>query len=221
MPSLPPKHTGTTPSSDCVYSCTIATPTLFAVRAHHDPLNRRALALAQLMLSRIGLLALLFGAAAAIGLTALSTQAAMLMLGVIGLVYLITRKVYPNVKSMAKKLTCPGVKPSSLGTIAGLPEDEWYAEEDAIDGQSSAYAGRDMKEHGLRKFPGKGFEPLVADDNDGGMNHGTETLVLFDDGTVQRMDIVTLADEGLLGEDEELIVGPDSQVEELRKLSLA
>ena len=74
--------------------CTIATHTLFAVRAHHAPLNLRALALAQLMLSRIGLLSLIFVMAAAIGLAALSAQAAMLMLGVIGLVYLITRKVY-------------------------------------------------------------------------------------------------------------------------------
>lgn len=74
--------------------CTIATHTLFAVRAHHDPLNRRARALAQLVLSRIGLLALLFGVAAAIGLSALPAQAAMLMLAGIGLVYLVSRKVY-------------------------------------------------------------------------------------------------------------------------------
>ena len=74
--------------------CTIATHTLFAVRAHHDPLDKRVLALAQLVLSRIGLLSLIFGMAAAIGLAALPAQAAMLMLGGIGLVYLITRKVY-------------------------------------------------------------------------------------------------------------------------------
>lgn len=74
--------------------CTIATHTLFAVRAHHEPLNLRALALAHLMFSRIGLLSLIFGVAAAIGLAALSAQAAMLMLGGIGLVYLISRKVY-------------------------------------------------------------------------------------------------------------------------------
>lgn len=74
--------------------CTIATHTLFAVRAHHAPLNLRVLALTQLMLSRIGLLSLIFGVAAAIGLAALPAQAAMLMLGGIGLVYLITRKVY-------------------------------------------------------------------------------------------------------------------------------
>ena len=74
--------------------CTIATHTLFAVRAHHAPPNLRALALAQLMLSRIGLLSLIFGMAAVIGLAALSAQAAMLMLGGIGFVYLVSRKVY-------------------------------------------------------------------------------------------------------------------------------
>ncbi|MHB1084601.1 MAG: hypothetical protein ACYCZA_07160 [Thiobacillus sp.] len=77
--------------------CTIATHTLFAVRAHHDSLSRRALALAQLMLSRMGLLALIFGVSAAIGLSALSAQAAMLMLSGIGLVYLVSRKVYLQV----------------------------------------------------------------------------------------------------------------------------
>jgi cytochrome c-type biogenesis protein len=74
--------------------CTIATHTLFAARAHRDSRKQRALALAQLMLARTGLLASIFGAAAAIGLAALSPVVAMLMLGAIGLVYLITRKVY-------------------------------------------------------------------------------------------------------------------------------
>lgn len=74
--------------------CTIATHTLFAARVHRDLPKQRALALAQLMLARTGLLALIFGAAAAIGLAALSPVVAMLMLGAIGLVYLITRKEY-------------------------------------------------------------------------------------------------------------------------------
>jgi len=74
--------------------CTIATHTLFAARVHHDSPKQRSLALARLMLARTGLLALIFGAAAVIGLSALSTVAAMLMLGVMGLVYLVTRKVY-------------------------------------------------------------------------------------------------------------------------------
>jgi prepilin-type N-terminal cleavage/methylation domain-containing protein len=132
----------------------------------------------------------------------------------------ITRKVWENTRKNAERLTCPGVKTSYLATIQGLPADEWFADVDLIDGQSTAYAGRDIANHPLRKFPGSGKEPLVADDNDGGMNHDTETLVLYADGSVGTFDLVTLMDEGLLGDGEDLLVGPDSQVEELRKLSL-
>ena len=74
--------------------CTIATHTLFAARAHHGSRKQRSLALAQLMLARTGLLALVFGTAATIGLTVLPGTVAMLMLGVIGFVYLVTRKIY-------------------------------------------------------------------------------------------------------------------------------
>jgi len=74
--------------------CTIATHTLFAARVHRVAPKQRSFALAQLMLARTGLLTLIFGAAAAIGLTALPESLAALMLGVIGLVYLTTRKIY-------------------------------------------------------------------------------------------------------------------------------
>ena len=74
--------------------CTIATHTLFAVRANHDSVKRRWLALAQLTLSRILLLVGLFSTAAVIGLAELSANVAMLILSVIGLIYLITRKIY-------------------------------------------------------------------------------------------------------------------------------
>jgi prepilin-type N-terminal cleavage/methylation domain-containing protein len=133
---------------------------------------------------------------------------------------LITRKVYPNTNQTAKKMTCPGVKPSALASLVGKDGEEWYADPETIDGQSSSYAGRDIKDHPLRKFPGPGKEPLVGDDNDGGMNHNNETLVLYDDANVVRWHNVKLMDKGILGEGEDLIVGPDSQVEELRKLSL-
>ncbi|HVS18656.1 MAG TPA: type II secretion system protein [Planctomycetota bacterium] len=133
---------------------------------------------------------------------------------------LVTRKVYENVPGTAKKLTCPGVKTNSLASLTGLPPEQWFADAEAIDGDSSSYAGRDIKEYPLRKFPGSGREPLVADDNDPEMNHRTQTLVLYDDGNVERMEIMLLVESGELGEDESLIVGPDSQVEVLRKLSL-
>ena len=74
--------------------CTIATHTLFAVRASQDSVERRWLALAQLMLSRTLLLVVLFSTAAMIGLAELSSNVAMLILSVIGLIYLITRKIY-------------------------------------------------------------------------------------------------------------------------------
>jgi hypothetical protein len=45
-------------------------------------------------------------------------------------------------------------------------------------------------------------------------------LVLYADGSVGTFDLVTLEEEGRLGPDELLLVGPDSQVPELTKLSL-
>jgi len=74
--------------------CTIATHTLFAARSSHDAAPRRRVALAQLVLSRSALLAGLFGTAAVIGLDRLSAPQAALMLGIIGMVYLVTRRVY-------------------------------------------------------------------------------------------------------------------------------
>ena len=133
---------------------------------------------------------------------------------------LISRDVLENTKGTAKKMTCPGVKNSALPGLAGLSETEWYADLELVDGTFSAYAGRDIKQYPMRKFPGSGKEPLVSDDNDGGANHRTETLILFADGTVEVEDQALLEEDGTLAEDELLIVGPDSQVEVLRKLSL-
>lgn len=74
--------------------CTIATHTLFAVRTHHVARMQRTRALTQLLLARTGLLVLIFGIAAAVGLAELPSGVAMIMLGVIGLVYLVSRKIY-------------------------------------------------------------------------------------------------------------------------------
>ena len=74
--------------------CTIATHTLFAVRASHDTSKQRWLALAQLMLSRTLLLMVLLGGAAIIGLAEVSANMAILMLAVMGLIYMVTRKIY-------------------------------------------------------------------------------------------------------------------------------
>ena len=100
--------------------CTIATHTLFAVRASHDSVKQRWLALSQLMLSRALLLVGLFSAAAAIGLAELSANTAMLMLGMMGLVYLITRKIYLPVPHLAFYRLLPGHDGLSQGIRLGL-----------------------------------------------------------------------------------------------------
>src|SRR5688500_2297521 len=101
---------------------------------------------------------------------------------------LIHSKVFENSQGTAKKLTCPGVKPNGLPGIAGRKPEEWFADFEVIDGDYSAYAGRDSKQFPMRKFPGSGKEPLVADDNDGPaddpMNHRTTTNVLYADGNI-------------------------------------
>ena len=100
--------------------CTIATHTLFAVRASHDSVKQRWLALSQLMLSRALLLVGLFSAAAAIGLAELSANTAMLMPGMMGLVYLITRKIYLPVPHLAFYRLLPGHDGLSQGLRLGL-----------------------------------------------------------------------------------------------------
>lgn len=135
---------------------------------------------------------------------------------------LVSTSIWANDKSSAEKLICPGVDSEALTGIAGLPAEEWFADFDAIDGSYSTYCGRDCAEYPLRKFPmpDGGKEPLVGDDNDGGTNHFTTTNVLMANGVVESYEQALLVERGILLEDETLIVGPDSQVEELRKLSL-
>jgi len=129
-----------------------------------------------------------------------------------------SRKAIENTKTNAERLTCPAVDKGALA-IGSLPWEQWWTDLDAVNGQYSAYAGRDSKNHPLRKLSGK--EPLIADDNDGGMNHATTTNVLYGDGSVQTYEVVKLQEEGVLDKElDELQVGPDSPVEDLQKLSL-
>jgi len=100
--------------------CTIATHTLFAVRAHDAVRVQRTLALAQLIASRTLLLSLIFGAAAVVGLEALSAGAAMLMLSVIGLVYLVSRRVYLPVPHLEFFRLLPRHDALSQGLKLGL-----------------------------------------------------------------------------------------------------
>ena len=130
---------------------------------------------------------------------------------------LYSRKAMENTKTNAERLTCPAVDRGFL-TIGTLPWEEWWSDLESIDGTYSAYAGRDTVHYPLKTLSGN--EPLIADDNEGGMNHPTTTNVLYGDGRVHPLELELLREEGVLTEDEPLLVGPESQVDELRKLSL-
>jgi prepilin-type N-terminal cleavage/methylation domain-containing protein len=133
---------------------------------------------------------------------------------------LISSNTLENTKSAAKKLTCPGVDIGAVTGLTGRAETEWYNDPSVIDGSFSSYAGRNCKDHPLRKFPASGKEVLVADDNDPEMNHRHTTVALMGDGSSETFELDELRKAGVLGPDEILIVGPESQVDELTKLSL-
>ncbi|MFN0244857.1 MAG: type II secretion system protein [Planctomycetota bacterium] len=137
---------------------------------------------------------------------------------------LISKGVWENSKASVQKLTCPGVDIGALA-IGGIenPED-WFSNVDVIDGEYSSYAGRDTKNFPLRKFPGSDKEPIVADDNVGDLtegNHRTTTCVLYASGSVGTFEIFELQEKGVVDKETPvLVVGPESPVDELRKLSV-
>lgn len=126
--------------------------------------------------------------------------------------------------TFAKRFTCPGVVPRHLTGLNGVKPPEWYNDWDALDNTYTAYAGRD-----LAKYPNvdtrPGNEPLVADDNefaanekDPQPNHMYSTNVLYADGSVRPLEVVEYRRDGVIGENQYLIPGPDCPLEELRKL---
>jgi hypothetical protein len=100
--------------------CAIATHTLFAVRANHDTVRQRWHALLHLIAARTILLSTLFGVAAWMGLTAISQYQALVMLGVIGSIYLLTRKIYLPVPHLEFFRLLPNHARLSQGLKLGL-----------------------------------------------------------------------------------------------------
>ena len=100
--------------------CTIATHTLFAVRISNEAVRRRRLALAALVLSRALLLMAIFGMAAWVGLDRIPTATAMTMLGVIGAIYLISRRIYLPVPHIEFFRLIPGHVRLPQGIKLGL-----------------------------------------------------------------------------------------------------
>ncbi|MBI5363760.1 MAG: prepilin-type N-terminal cleavage/methylation domain-containing protein [Planctomycetes bacterium] len=137
---------------------------------------------------------------------------------------LISRKVWENTKFTADKLRCPAVDLSGLEI--GQIEDplQWYASLDSVNGGYSSYAGRDIEHFPLRDYPGSGKEPVIADDNEGDGtqgNHRSTTVVLYASGDVGTFEIAEQQEKGVIDQETNFIkVGPDSPIEELRKLSL-
>jgi prepilin-type N-terminal cleavage/methylation domain-containing protein/prepilin-type processing-associated H-X9-DG protein len=133
---------------------------------------------------------------------------------------LIAKGAIENTKTNAEKLTCPAIDKSSLA-IGSLPHEEWWSDLARVDGTYSAYAGRDLKNFPLRQgLSSSGKEPLLSDDNDPTLNHRTTTNVLYADGSVQTFEFLALKEEGKLTADEETLpIGPESPIEDLRKLT--
>ena len=135
---------------------------------------------------------------------------------------LIATGAMENTRANAPRLTCPAIDQGALA-LGALDPLEWWSDLERVDGTYSAYAGRDVEHfplrHGISSASGR--EPLVCDDNVGGLNHRTTTNVLYADGSVQTFELELLKAEGTLAKDATtLVVGPDSPVEDLTKFTL-
>tara|TARA_R110002126_G_scaffold10067_13_gene45104 strand:+ start:91 stop:771 length:681 start_codon:yes stop_codon:yes gene_type:complete len=135
---------------------------------------------------------------------------------------LVYEKVWDQSEADSETMSCPSIDSNYLTpALEGIPMEEWYAERDRIDGGYSAYAGRDIKNHPLRKKNLDSNVILVADDNDGGANHKTSTNVLYGNFGARTIEFMNEVDAGNVTEEDEFIrVGPDSPIEALRVLTL-
>ena len=64
-----------------------------------------------------------------------------------------SRKAIENTKTNASRLTCPAVQNSFL-TIGTMDWEEWWTDLERIDGSYSAYAGRDLRNHPIKRLSG-------------------------------------------------------------------
>jgi len=134
---------------------------------------------------------------------------------------LVYNEIWEATEANARRLNCPSVPTDALQGIRDLPAEEWYVDKDAIDGSYTSYAGRDMREHPIRKYPVSGKEVLVGDDNDGQENHKNVLVVLMGDYNVTEFNKKELQADGLMSKEEPwLTVGPTSPIEALQMLSL-
>ena len=139
--------------------------------------------------------------------------------GVAFLAELISSGYWENTEANARLLTCPGVDISQLG-IAGRSPETWFNDLATVNGESSSYAGRDAKKFRLSSIPGPG-DSLVACDNQHGTNHDNITNVLMSDGSILSLELASEIEFGNVPVGTtDLVIGPDSTIEELKTLSL-
>ena len=113
-------------------------------------------------------------------------------------------------------LTCPG--PGAAPVAANVD----YKALHELTGADSAYAARDHVKFPLPKFPSGGpeIEPLVACDNEHGLNHKGCMNVLYSDGSVVTLFLEEEIERGNLPAGSRTIpVGEDSPIADLRKLT--
>ena len=122
---------------------------------------------------------------------------------------------WEDTEDTRRVLTCPG---KNVTPVTSMPS---FADLAAVTGDHSRYAGRDNVNHPLERFPMRGTEPLIACDNEQGMNHDGVMNVLYADGSIKTFQVEMLRERKKLGPEEEVIyVGANSQVDDLRKLTL-
>jgi prepilin-type N-terminal cleavage/methylation domain-containing protein len=109
---------------------------------------------------------------------------------------------------------CPG---TSIDNQGGEAYKDW----DSIDSTMTSYAGRDTKNHPIKKSR-EGDEVIVGDDNEGGDNHRTQTVFVYADAVPKFFDRKIDAEKrGIVFDDElPVVVGSESEVEELKKLQI-
>jgi prepilin-type N-terminal cleavage/methylation domain-containing protein len=137
---------------------------------------------------------------------------------------LISSGVWENTKFTADKMRCPAVDIGQL-EIGHIEDPEsWFKKLDTVDGTYSSYAGRDIEHFPLKDYPGSGKEAVIADDNEGdgtSGNHRTTTVVLYASGDIGTFELGDLHEKGIVDPETQVLkVGPESPVDELKKLSL-
>lgn len=125
---------------------------------------------------------------------------------------LVASGFWPDTAESRARLSCPGVHALPPGARS-------FADLAALGEEDSAYAGRDLAAFPLARFPTSGQEILMACDNAQGMNHDGVMNALYADGSVKTFSLREELEAGKLAAGAASIpVGPDSPLEDLRKL---